>query len=306
MMSWNRVEEDEEYKRAVHHYWRQVALTDGFDVEGIKQPPHPLNYGGMICITVPEEGWWGFPFRREVTLYARFGLHRFNMKEGTKWELDNIIKFNVRTRNLASTFFITLAAHDSDRRRQILQVRVDEIKNGSGRLDLVCSIAKVKGDRGEPTNVPTEHPLDFPCCSPMPSWPLDDDDYLQGLYLVEGSELLDTHWIRLYLELAIDRAENNDDPDFSNLVIVKAVIDTAEKEAPLNAKNSILYIVFKGVVVRGVGADVERKAVIKTDFNEQTGFLSIKGVVCRGPQDKRPRTFEEVIRSFRHPKRVAV
>ncbi|CAE5957342.1 unnamed protein product [Arabidopsis arenosa] len=144
MMSWNRVEEDEEYNRAVNHYWRQVALTDGFDVEGIKQPPHPVNYGGMICITVPEEGWWGPPFRREVTLYARFGLHRFNMKEGTKWELDNIIKFNVRTRNLASTFFITLAA---DRRRQILQVRVDEIKNGSGRLDLVCSIAKVKGDR---------------------------------------------------------------------------------------------------------------------------------------------------------------
>lgn len=67
--------------------------------------------------------------------------------QGTNFELDALIKFNMRSVG-ACSFLITLAARDTDtvagRPMQIFQVRVDE--NRYGRLDATCTTARIKGN----------------------------------------------------------------------------------------------------------------------------------------------------------------
>lgn len=56
-------------------------------------------------------------------------------------------------------------------------------------------------------------------------------------------------------------------------------IDT-DDETPLQAKSSVLYIAFRGLAIDGTDESVERKAVIKSMFNELTGSLALQGILC--------------------------
>lgn len=63
--------------------------------------------------------------------------------QGTNFELCALIKFSM-TMNYANSFLITLAARDKDSTQKTFQVRVDEKRYGL--LDVICSIARVKGN----------------------------------------------------------------------------------------------------------------------------------------------------------------
>lgn len=69
-----------------------------------------------------------------------------------------------------------------------------------------------------------------------------------------------------------------------------------DDETPLKAKSSVLYIAFIGLAVDGADESVERKAVIKSVFNELTGSLALKGELCKGEDYVATMSAEEYFR----------
>lgn len=235
-----------------------------------------------------------YPYHPLVKRYAKLGLHRYNIKEGTNFELDALIKFNMRSVG-ACSFLITLAARDTvaGRPMQIFQVRVDE--NRFGRLDATCTTARIKGETTDGFCLP--QPV-----YGFPGWPSDDVvfDASERFCSVEISKLRSNPWIRLYLELAVYTKDRRiSDEDLSKLEIVKVVIETTYDEPPLKAKSSDLYIVFKGLARNGLGEQLERKAIIKSVFDEQTGSLSLMGDLCKSQDDVTFMSVEEMHYRFR-------
>ncbi|XP_019088037.1 PREDICTED: UPF0725 protein EMB2204-like isoform X1 [Camelina sativa] len=245
-----------------------------------------------------------YPYRPLVNRYARLGLHPYNMKEVTNFKLHHLIKFNFRSSG-ASSFLMTLAAVDpvANSLVQTFQVQVDEAN--CGFLDVICSISRIRGDT---TSERFSSSYDN---ARLPDWPSHNFIDSQRFYLVQGSELPYPHWIYLYLELAVLKYDIRisdvnlsfslflhinahttegdcwlllQDFFWSNLEIVQVAIETTE-EAPLQAKNSILYITFKGLATGGIGQHVERKAIIKSFFSEPSGFLSLKGHLCKEEEE---------------------
>nr|VDD20426.1 unnamed protein product [Brassica rapa] len=237
-----------------------------------------------------------YPYRPLVKRYAKLGLHRYNIKKGTNFELDALIKFNMKS-NGACSFLITLAARDTvaGRPMQIFQVRVDE--NRYGLLDATCTTARIRGETTDGFCLP--QPV-----YGFPGWPSDDGvfDASERFCSVEISKLRSNPWIRLYLELAVytkDRRISDVSIDLSKLEIVKVVIETTYDEPPLKAKSSDLYIVFKGLARNGLGEQLERKAIIKSVFDEQTGSLSLMGELCKSQDDVTFMSVEEMHYRFR-------
>ncbi|CAH2076359.1 unnamed protein product [Thlaspi arvense] len=110
----------------------------GFDLEGIYAPQGT----GVMTSTYCEDKD-GFRCPGIVGLYARLGLHRYNLLEGTNLELTRVIKFNQLIHCLSS-YFITLLACDPVRGSNniVFQVEVDEDKHHC--LGLTVSIARPK------------------------------------------------------------------------------------------------------------------------------------------------------------------
>ncbi|AEE30455.1 hypothetical protein (DUF626) [Arabidopsis thaliana] len=139
-------------------FWRQAAKSDGFDLENISLPP---GTNGIVMGLIPYDCQRArhYPFPVLVKLYAKFGLHRYNMLKGTSFQLATLMKFNMLP-NYISSFYMTLLAHDPDpaagSSQKTFQVRVDEQQFGS--LDINCSIARPKHE-GDLLEVSTETPF---------------------------------------------------------------------------------------------------------------------------------------------------
>lgn len=87
------------------------------------------------------------------------------------------------------------------------------------------------------------------------------------------------------------------DEDLSKLEIVKVAIETIYDEPPQSSV--VLYIIFKGLARNGFGEQLERRAIIKSVFNEQTGALSLMGDLCKRQDDATLMTVEEMHSRFR-------
>ncbi|CAF1788736.1 BnaCnng67390D [Brassica napus] len=284
-----RSSENNQPSLSITRFDEENERNDGFDIEGIRGSGlMPFSYQGLSTFT--------YPYRPLVKRYAKLGLHRYNIKEGTNFELDALIKFNMRSVG-ACSFLITLAARDTvaGRPMQIFQVRVDE--NRYGLLDATCTTARIKGESTDGFCLP--QPV-----YGFPGWPSDDGvfDASERFCSVEISKLRSNPWIRLYLELTVytkDRRISDASIYLSKLEIVKVVIETIYDEPPLKAKSSVLYIVFKGLARSGFGEQLERKAIIKSVFDEQTGSLSLMGDLCKSQDDVTFMSVEEMHYRFR-------
>ncbi|CAH8388017.1 unnamed protein product [Eruca vesicaria subsp. sativa] len=281
----NRVE----YSRDLSEYWRRINESQGFDIEGIVGPKGMVTSGQLISYKCEGLGSSCYPFGQKVKYYGKLGLHRYNLIHGTNFELQDLIKFNMCYGG-ASSFYITLEARDkvTSGPLQIFQVCADEQEFGC--LHVVCSIARIKGD--ETTSVFAPPEIYDSVHRALPDWPSDAE--MQRLFMVDRSELLNTHWIHFYLELllCIKFGNFSEELNVSNLEFVNVVIET-DNETPLKAKSSVLYIVFRGLAIDGTNESVERKAIIKSMFNELTGSLTLHGIVCKGEHDVAPISTEE-------------
>ncbi|KAF3598002.1 hypothetical protein DY000_02023541 [Brassica cretica] len=165
-----------DFDSAQRDYWRQVRQSEGFDMENVSIPS---NMCGMITGLLPFDCVrYSYPYCVLVNLYAKVGLHRYNMLKGTNFQLDSLVKFNM-LQNCVSSFYMTLLAHDPaapDPLEKTFQVRVDEQK--ANHLDFECSIARIK-DEGitEKSFVPHFHGdavADGFFKGELPDWPSDD------------------------------------------------------------------------------------------------------------------------------------
>ncbi|KAG7592781.1 Protein MS5 [Arabidopsis thaliana x Arabidopsis arenosa] len=290
-------------------FWRQAAESDGFDLENVKRPP---GMNGVVIGLIPYDCqlYKRYPYRILVDLFAKVGLHRYNLFKGTSFELATLMKFNM-LQNYMSSFYMTLLAHDPDPAASSLQktfqVRVDE--QDYGTLHITCSIARIKAE------VSTETPF-IPHFQggaraygifkgELPDWPSDDAlNDGKRFYVVKESEWQSTDWISMYLELVItttDRSitETRQKTEvLSQLEIVKVAIETANEDVEppnerLKAKSAHVYITFKGLAepraprrVFEIGEHVERQAIVRRVMNH-TGYLTLKGKLCGGQYIKK-------------------
>ncbi|EFH69572.1 hypothetical protein ARALYDRAFT_472658 [Arabidopsis lyrata subsp. lyrata] len=159
-------------------FWRQAAESDGFDLENVKLRP---GMNGVVTGLIPYDCqlYKRYPYRILVNLYAKVGLHRYNLFKGTSFELATLMKFNM-LQNYMSSFYITLLAHDPDPAASSLQktfqVRVDE--QDYGTLHIRCSIARPKAEVStEMSFRPHFHGgalADGIFKGELPDWPSDD------------------------------------------------------------------------------------------------------------------------------------
>ncbi|CAH2061658.1 unnamed protein product [Thlaspi arvense] len=190
------------------------------------------------------------PFPRLVSLYARMGLHRYNLLQGAKFQLDRVEKYVLSMGSAAPTYGITLDAVDGSS-LQSFQVKVSEDRD-------------THLDRGT-VIMDTD----------LPEWPPKQNPF-EKHYLVKDSELQDNDdWIRLYVELAVAKspgakAERAWAPE--DLKILKVAMDVVDG---LNAKKNVLfYIEYKDL---RLGRYSHGIAIVRRSFDEDEGSLFLVG-----------------------------
>lgn len=295
-------------------YWRQVNESEGFDIESVSLPPN----SGVITGLMPYDcvRFNTYPYPVLVNLYAKVGLHRYNMFKETNFQLHSLVKFNMLP-NYLSSFNITLLAHDPalGPLEKTFQVKVDEEKVHC--LHIMCTISRLKDEViPEKPFVPPFHDAakedgffkdellaDSFFKGELPDWPSDvalNDE--KRFYLVKESEWQANDWISMYLELVICAdgrltekvtSANFYMHVFSQLEILEVAIETGiEDVEPLNerlkATSANVYIKFKGmanVLTRRMifesGEHVERKVVVRRVLDKH-GYLTISGKFCGG------------------------
>ncbi|KAG2320912.1 hypothetical protein Bca52824_014125 [Brassica carinata] len=89
-------------------YWHQVNESEGFDLENVSLPSNSGVITGLLPFDCVR---YSYPYPVMVNLYAKVGLHRYNMLKGTNFQLDSLVKFNM-LQNCLSSFYMTLLAHE--------------------------------------------------------------------------------------------------------------------------------------------------------------------------------------------------
>ncbi|CAH8356026.1 unnamed protein product [Eruca vesicaria subsp. sativa] len=255
------------------------------DMAGFDLPvARPLSSRGMIHYDCERE-YARYPDDVLVKSYAQFGLHRYNLLEGTAWKFFSLKSFNLRANGGAAPYYITLVACDpTSNVHQIFQTLVCE--EDLGVLDLSCDIARPLGSNKEPP----------PLCQaiyegrlPLPQWPSEITDS-QRFYLMNASELQNTDWIRLYLNLA-HCTYNRDmtEHQLSKFDIVEVAIESlTDMERPrLDSTNVIIYIAYKDLAKAQFGKPCDRKVIIRRVFNESSRSLSLQGKHWRLSEKKK-------------------
>ncbi|EFH67389.1 predicted protein [Arabidopsis lyrata subsp. lyrata] len=256
----------------------RVEASDCFDFDGI------INSSALVAHHCEGDECRKHTYLALVKLYARAGLHLYNMLNETNLKLDHLKRFNKQMRFLSS-YYITLLAFDpTSRLQETFQVKVDDDCFNS--LDFICPIARPKPlvITKEPFIPPRDYTVVLPFYKgSLPEWPPEDAfNDRKRVYVVNESELQNTDWIYLYLELVIcSRHRQISDGDLSKLKIVNVAIETIEEVEPpnerLNAKRAIVYITFKGLAIGRTSEHIERKAIVRRVINEREGYLSLKG-----------------------------
>ncbi|KAL0719808.1 hypothetical protein Bca4012_069132 [Brassica carinata] len=204
------------------------------------------------------------PCPRLVTLYAKMGLHRYNLLKGTKFQLKHVEKYIVTTGSAAPSYYMTSVAIDDtaggggSSSLQTFQTQVSQ--ESYGKFILTCDIARI---RGETMDDKESMIIDID----LPEWPAENPF---EKYCLVKSELQDNDdWIRLYLELAI--AINEPRHGVFNLEIVKVATDVDEW---INAKNATFYIRYSDL---SKAEDSDCIAIVRRSFDKDTGCFILTG-----------------------------
>ncbi|KAG2284321.1 hypothetical protein Bca52824_055541 [Brassica carinata] len=158
------------------NYWDQ-----GFDIEHITAPQNTCGLMPYDC----ENERIRYPNRVLVNLYARLGLHRYNLSEGTNLEFHHLKKFNT-SMNFISSYPTT----------SLVTFLVGVSEQIYGRLNLMVFIARPQANSPSPLRKEAV-------------WPQLDFDDTERFYLLKDPELQGNDWIRLYLELALCSNDRN-------------------------------------------------------------------------------------------------
>ncbi|EOA21081.1 hypothetical protein CARUB_v10001419mg [Capsella rubella] len=226
-----------------------------------------------------------------VPLYAKLGLHRYNLLKGKDLKISSVEKYTKSTGSAASTYCITFQALDlkassSSGLLQFITFRARVCELDYGQFILLCSVAMPLGetrvnDGGyKTTNVLNNKVLrQF-----MPELPSEDpfNDDTGRFYVLKESEVQENDWIRLYLELAVATSFRNDiTHGMTDLTILKVAMEITRNLEPYNmgldAYDAIFYIRYKDICKARVGKDVHRVAMVRRILNVHSGYFRIVG-----------------------------
>ncbi|KAG2256754.1 hypothetical protein Bca52824_076048 [Brassica carinata] len=164
-------------------------------------------------------------------LYAKVGLHRYNMLEGTNLHLREIEKYNLVCIPMPVSYYITLLAEDP----------IDQ--TSLGQMDFSCYISRPKGIKSE------IYPKQFFDAVDLPGkWPSKEAfaDKTRFLYKMQESDWEEHDWIRLYTEIAFFNSDRWLNHNLSDLKILNVVVETEENlphETVLKSfRNVLVYI----------------------------------------------------------------
>ncbi|CDY16144.1 BnaA09g28780D [Brassica napus] len=208
-------------------YPRKENKSEGFDVSGLPVPDSAPGLTEHICNDTCS------PL---ILLYAKLGLHRYNLVQGKNLQLSSVKKYNKSMASVNSSYYITLVAiHPATQLLQTFQTRVNELRYGELVLECctarplgethICGIKKISDHK------PVEDLLHT-----FPEWPPKNPfKKSKRCYVLKKSELRENDdWIRLYLELAV-AASNRDTLEnhlVSNLKIVKVAAQGIQTQWP--------------------------------------------------------------------------
>ncbi|KAL9291980.1 UPF0725 protein [Arabidopsis thaliana] len=285
-------------------YWRQIAESDGFDIDDVPVPRG--TRAGLWSVDCKHPR-----FRLRACLpkiYAMVGLHRYNLLRGTNFEHLELLKYN-ESMNCVCSYYITSVAVDlSSQLQKTFQIRVDE--KSFGDLDLTVSVARPNDE--EKVTIEKRFIHHFHCEAAtddfykgaLPDWPsVDDLNNQKRFYMVKKCELQSNDWIRLYLELAVGvRYQQTSESDLSKLQVLKVAIETKEEDVQppngrLKSKSLHVYITFKGLAKAPIGDEigehVERKAIVRRVIDERSGHLTLLGGFSNAKNDLKQSSDDE-------------
>ncbi|CAF2260782.1 unnamed protein product [Brassica rapa] len=252
----------------------------------------PPRRGGYGLAHVDCVGRRAYTNDALVKLYAKLGLHRYNWLEGTNFELDSLMQFNMRS--AASPYYMTLVARlPSSGLQQIFQVLVEEERLGI--LDLTCPISRPQGtETSKKESTPFLRPHSEPVStnyqdrllgwtrnkSAIP-WPSAFSDTKQRFYMLNESEL-QCDWISLYVKLAICTSHRKTTAEELNnfeLEIVQVAIESLDDKEPpsLKSKAAVIYVAYKNLAKARTGEHYHYQAVVRRVIDQTMGTLSIQG-----------------------------
>ncbi|CAN8308383.1 unnamed protein product [Cochlearia groenlandica] len=237
------------------------------DSEGLDVATGPRPFGctdGMVSVTEKN-----CPLPTVAPLYAKLGLHAYNLNRWKKFKLSSFKTYYMSTWSATSLYCATLVAKDSKTSLdQTFEVATSE--GSYGYFDLIVDTARPQGTHELFQTFHWNWTVldDFYKGNLLELSPKYDYSDTSRFYIVKESELKDNDWIRLYLELAAATTDrNNIDSDaLSQLEILEVAIETKDYVNPpeerLNKENAIFYIRFRG----GRGYPVDHIAVARRSF----------------------------------------
>ncbi|CAN6929616.1 hypothetical protein Bca4012_099389 [Brassica carinata] len=272
-------------EKGTSNYSQILRESKGFDSCSLLLP----------CIFTVQENICNnqyFPCRSFVRLYAKMGLHGYNLFQGKNLQFSGVNRYNNSLRPAASSYYITLDAKDPTIGLvQTFQTTVSEVS--FGELILSCKVARPYGETntihiGEENKRNNQMHISL-LGRMMPKLPQHNPfQKTNRSYVLNKSELQDHDCISLYLELAIATTHRHSsrDPDLSNLEILEVAIESTQdlepSEALGSASDAIFYIRYKDL--SRVKSDVDCIAIVRRICHEQTGTFRLVGQIKTIPQ----------------------
>ncbi|CAH8354044.1 unnamed protein product [Eruca vesicaria subsp. sativa] len=282
--------EEETLRKAEELFWRKVDETDGFDIE---IEGAPCRFGGMSV----HKGGADCPL--VVQLYAKVGLHRYNMLQGTNLHLHEVEKYVLVCTFMPVAYYITLIAQDpATSSFVVFQTQVDQ--RDLGQMDFSCFTSRPKGIKSD------IYPKQFFDAKKLPEkWPSEEAfaDKSRFLYKVgntlmndidnvaalispslfasqlQKSDWEEHDWIHLYMEIVFFYRDRWLNHNMSDLKILDVVLETSENlpyETVLKSlRNVTVYIRYD----QDLGADGVCKhiAIVRRTVEPTTQCVCLLG-----------------------------
>ncbi|KAF8089687.1 hypothetical protein N665_0499s0015 [Sinapis alba] len=259
-----------------HEFMEKVRECGGFDIEHLMETkPGCCNLWASEIIEDQTE-------HEDIVLYARLGIHKYNMIQGSNLKLHGIEKFNMYRKVPYSIHYVTAVAKDPAAGGSLVTFQTSFYEEGFDVKRLTCLIARPKpGPHDDQAYSPLakSEPIDT---SGLPDWPGENAfDDKKHYYVVKKSEIRKNDWIRLYLELAFYTANIClQNLDLSKLVIIKVAVYTSSDESivvpneRLNARKAIFYIKYK-YCPHGCKRRRDRIAIVRRNLDKFSGNITL-------------------------------
>ncbi|CAH8322503.1 unnamed protein product [Eruca vesicaria subsp. sativa] len=231
-------------------------------------------------------------FRDMANIYARFGLHTYNARKGTNFQLSRVDKY---ISHGVFTFSLTFEATDpADGSCFTFQARVFRDSPVIGAYYRLLT----EGCRIKPGIIPgtreTIHRWDWDAKvyeDILPEWYSDDALNLPSndqFYQVQDSDIRENDWLKLYADLAMYALKEKDMSGFEswlpleiNKVVVQTFEDVKSKEK-LKAGNAIFYYSFKNMNAPPHALCEDHRVIIRRTTTGLPGHACLDFKSCPG------------------------